>query len=97
MKPKTKQTVQPNLTKKVYQPPKTILPEHQEFMSKIGEQLQSLQKTNSISMYELAIKLGVSRNALNSMLKGKTYFNLYKFLQVLAYFKVNPTDFFKNL
>ena len=85
------------LLKKKYQPPKKISPEHQEFLTNIGLGLQALRNGKNISIYQLSDTLGISRNKYAQMEVGRLYFNLLSVLQVLDYFGVNASDFFKKL
>ena len=82
---------------KAYQPPKPILPEHQKFMTNVGNNLMELRKTRNISVLELSKQTGISRNAYTQMESGTSYFNLLKFFTVLEFYKISPIDFFKKM
>jgi hypothetical protein len=85
------------LIKKKYQAPKKISPEHQEFLINIGLGLKALREDKKISIYHLSDALKISRNKYAQMEEGKLYFNLLSVLQVLNYYGVNASDFFKKL
>lgn len=97
MTPKTLKTEPEILIKKKYQAPKVISPEHQEFLTNIGLGLQAIRKEKNISISHLKDALKISRNKYAQMEEGKLYFNLLSILQVLDYYGVNASDFFKKL
>lgn len=83
--------------KKGYQPPKEILPIHQEFMAKVGNKLKELRMNKQVSISELCRQVGGSRNAYTAMEKGRGYFSTLKFLQTLDFLGCPPEEFFKSL
>lgn len=85
------------MSKKTYQPPKEINPDHQELMMKIGIKLQELRKGKNLSSSGLAKELCISRNAYHQMETGKVYFNFSSLLQILAYHNLTAKKFFKEL
>jgi DNA-binding XRE family transcriptional regulator len=94
MKHKSTIPDQKNLMKKMYQKPKAIKPEHQEFLLKLGMKLQKLRKDETIS--GLATNVGISRNAYTRMEKGETYYSFLNLMLVLDYHKISAMDFFKQ-
>lgn len=94
MKPKSTIPDQQNLMKKMYQKPKAIKPEHQEFLLNLGMKLKKLRKDDTIS--GLAKNVGISRNAYTRMEKGETYYNFLNLMLVLDYHKKSAMDFFKQ-
>jgi predicted transcriptional regulator len=97
MKPKTIKPEPEILVKKKYQAPKEVRSEHQEFLKSIGMSLRSIRNEKNISISHLSDALEISRNKYAQMEEGKLYFNLLSVLQVLDYFQVNASDFFKEL
>jgi DNA-binding XRE family transcriptional regulator len=94
----SKQQIQakPKPTKK-YQPPKQIDPGHQEFLAKIGLELQELRKKNNISASALAKDAGISRNGYHLIEEGRVYFNISTVLQILNYYRKSPSQFFSKI
>ena len=80
-----------------YQKPKEIKPEHQEFMTKIGEKLQKLREGKNMSSTELAKKAGVSRNGYHQLETGQVYFTISTLIQVLDFHHVDLMEFFREL
>jgi len=87
----------PKVRQTNYQPPKEVIPEHKEFMLKIGNGLLALRKHRGQSVSSLCREIGISRNAYAMMEKGATYFNLANLLKILQYFNYPPEVFFKDL
>lgn len=84
-------------TKTNYQPPKQVLEEHQEFMTKLGGKLKELRIGRNLSVNALVKEIGISRSSYHLMEHGKIYFNLGTLLQVLKCHGISATDFFKDL
>ena len=82
---------------KKYQPPKVVLEEHKEFLTKIGLALQKLRNQKELSILSLCKETGLSRNSYSQMEKGLIYFSLLNLLTVLHYHNCSPEDFFKSL
>jgi len=68
-----------SLSKK-YQPPKVVLAEHKEFMTRIGLALQNLRKQKDLSILSLCRETGLSRNSYSQMERGNIYFSLSNLL-----------------
>ena len=97
MKPKTTRPSGQGQQSKKFQPPRKIMPEHQEFLSGIGLKLQELRKTNGISASGFSKQVGISRNAYHQMETGSVYFNLGSLMNILSYYKIDGKTFFKDL
>ncbi len=95
MNPKTKKSANPNLSTKKYQAPKEIKPEHQEFLTKIGLELEKLRKDSNISPSKLCKVLGISRYSYYLITKGRVYFNIASLLHIISYFNLPATQFMK--
>jgi DNA-binding XRE family transcriptional regulator len=93
---KKQPTVAPISTKK-YQPPKQIDSGHQEFLLKIGLELQELRKKSHISASALAKRAGISRNGYHLIETGRIYFNISTILQILTYYEKSPAQFFSKV
>jgi DNA-binding XRE family transcriptional regulator len=85
------------ISAKKYQPPKQIDSGHQEFLLKIGLELQELRKENNISASALAKSAGISRNGYHLMETGRIYFNISTILQILTYYEKSPAQFFSKV
>jgi transcriptional regulator with XRE-family HTH domain len=66
-------------------------------LKSIGKSLHRIREEKNISISHLSDVLKISRNKYAQMEEGKLYFNLFSVLQVLDYFQVNASDFFKEL
>lgn len=97
MKPKIIRSEQQKLPEKMYQKPKTIKPEHQEFLTKVGVQLQELKKYKGISSMELCKQTGISRYTYHLILRGQVYWNSQTLLNLLTYFNIDEIEFFSSL
>jgi DNA-binding XRE family transcriptional regulator len=82
---------------KKYQPPKTVKPEHQAFMDKVGTKLMTLRKEMNLSTSALAKQAGISRNNYHYIETGRVYFNIESVLQVLDFFQADASEFFETL
>ncbi len=90
-------TEQEYSSKKKYQPPKEVKPEHKELMLKIGNKLAELRKGKKISGLKISKELGISRNSYHYMESGTVYFNVLTLLQVLDYYQMDTLEFFDEL
>ena len=97
MTPKTIKRDPKILIEKKYQPPQKVKQEHKEFLTNIGLRLKAIRKGKDISISHLSSELKISRNKYAQMEEGKLYFNLLSVLQVLDYYAVDASVFFKAL
>jgi len=97
MTPKSVSPVQKVPAKKQYQPPKTILAEHKEFISYVALNIQQIRKNKNITPTQLANKSGVSRTLIYLLEGGKTYFTISALLLILDALETPASDFFKDL
>ena len=77
-----------------WKPPKAVKESHQQTMKIIGDKLIKLR--GSMSAFELADKVDISRNSYRQMEKGMIYFSMENFLKVLDYHGVDINDFFTS-
>lgn len=84
-------------TSKKYQPPKDILPEHQEFVSAIGSKLKKIRVDRGLSIIDVSKALNASRNKISFIESGNIYGNVFSLLQLLTYYDIKPSDFFSEL
>ncbi len=91
------QSKQSEEVKKLYQPPKEIKAEHQEFINRIGEKLKQIRENKEMSAARLAKDSKLSRNLYHQMEHGRVYFTISSLLRVLDALDVSAVDFFKDL
>ena len=75
----------------------SIKPEHQDFLSKVGEHVKKLRIQKKIKITDLVKEIGMHRNAYSQLEYGKTYFKISALLRILDYHKISYWDFIKNL
>jgi DNA-binding XRE family transcriptional regulator len=97
MKPKGINYAKKNSSIKKYQPPKQIMPEHAEFMSRVGIKLQGMRQEKNHSISFLSRDCGISRNAYSQMELGTVYFSLSNLMKILDYYGLDAMDFFRDL
>lgn len=95
MNPKVIKSETPNLSTKKYRPPKEIKPEHQEFLTKIGTELEKLRKSSGTSSSHLCKELGISRYSYYLITKGCVYFNIASLLLIISYYNLSASEFMK--
>lgn len=84
-----------NLSK--YHPPKQVRPEHKDFLLRIGKRLKELREEEKHSLNHLAELLHMSRTTYTQMEKGVVYINMLSLLEVLDFYKIPASQFFKEL
>jgi len=94
---KPDQFQQSESVKKVYQPPKEIKADHQEFIKKIGDRLKQIRENKKMSASRLARDSKLSRNLYHQMEHGRVYFTISSLLRILDTLEVSSSDFFKDL
>jgi transcriptional regulator with XRE-family HTH domain len=75
----------------------SIKPEHQEFLTKVGEHVKELRIQKKIKIKDLVDEIGMHRNAYRQIEQGKTFFKISTLLRILDYHKISYWDFIKNL
>jgi ribosome-binding protein aMBF1 (putative translation factor) len=91
------QSQQPKSVKKLYQPPKEIMAEHQEFINRIGDKLKQIREREEMSASRLAKDSKLSRNLYHQMEHGRVYFTISSLLRVLDALEISASEFFKDL
>ena len=76
----------------------SISSENQELLKKIGGKLKQLREQKGSRNYIMAAKaIGISRNTYNLLEMGKINFQFTTLYQVLIYYNVTLSDFFRDL
>ena len=76
----------------------TDLPEeHQELIKQIGAKLRSIRKDKNKSYEKIAEEIGLQRTTYNLLEQGKLNFQVSTLLQVLSYYQLSISDFFKDV
>ena len=97
MKQKSDQSQQPESVKKLYQPPKEIKAEHEEFINRIGDKLKQIRESKEMSAARMARDSKLSRNLYHQMEHGRVYFTISSLLRVLDALEISASDFFEDL
>jgi ribosome-binding protein aMBF1 (putative translation factor) len=97
MTPKKIKYQQPDTVKKLYIPPKDVIPEHKEFIKRIGDRLKQIRDNQGISASQVARESKLSRNLYHQIEHGRVYFTISSLLRVLDVLKITASDFFKGL
>lgn len=97
MKPKVKQSKLKNLANKRWQKPKEIAPQHQVFITKVGEKLKSIRTEKNLSVSEAVKQYGMSRSLYHQLENGTVYFTISTLLRILDKLEISSVDFFRDL
>lgn len=97
MNKKSEQLQQLESGKKLYQPPKEIKAEHQEFIKKVGDRLKQIRESKEMSASRLAKESNLSRNLYHQMEHGRVYFTISSLLRILDALEVSASDFFQDM
>ena len=97
MKSQVKQSHLANLANKKWQKPKEIAPQHQVFITKVGEKLKAIRTEKNLSVSEAAKQYGMSRSLYYQLENGTVYFTISTLLRVLDKLDVSAMNFFRDL
>lgn len=97
MKSQKQQSQQPIQVNKKWQPPKTIAPEHELFIKRVGEKLKALRLEKKLNVTQAAGLYGISRSLCYLLEDGKVYFTISSLLHVLDKHDIAAIDFFRDL
>jgi len=73
-----------------------ISPEHQKLLLEIGSRIKQLRTNQTKGYIETANEIGVSRNTYNLLELGRINFQFSTLLQVLDYYEISLSEFFKD-
>lgn len=76
---------------------KDISPEHQQTLVVIGKKVRELRTKRKISYEKMAEEIGIARNTYNLLEQGKISFQFHTILQVLKYYDISLSEFFKDV
>lgn len=97
MKSKVQRPKISNQGNKKWQKPKEIAPQHQEFITKVGEKLKAIRTKKKQSVLEVAKQYGMSRSLYYQLENGTVYFTISTLLRVLDSLGISAQDFFRDL
>jgi len=76
---------------------KDISPEHQQILLVIGKKVKEFRIKRKISYEKVAEEIGIARNTYNLLEQGKVSFQFHTILQVLKYYDISLSEFFKDI
>lgn len=86
-----------NQINKKWQKPKEVAPQHQVFMTKVGEKLKSIRLEKKLSISDVSKQYGIPRSLYYQLEDGKVYFTISTLLNLLDKLDVSAVNFFRDL
>ena len=76
---------------------KEIAPEHKVLLQELGKRIKKLRTEKKLGYIQMAIEIGLSRNAYNDIELGNSYFNFLSLVLIAKYHDVSISVLLKNL